>query len=138
MWDTDRMVFVLNLLKYKLLLIVFAVLTFMSSFAQTPENVVERTPQQEADKLTDVMTRTLNLTEQQVPLVYGINLKYALLRRDTHDRSQALQNRQKKYQELQTVLTPHQYEILLMHHQQSRQPAAKQATIHLASPQPQR
>lgn len=101
----------------------------MLGSAQQTEPSPERTPEQEADKLTEVMTRTLNLTDKQVPQVYSINLKYAHLRRQPHDRSQAMTNRQRKYEELKTVLTPEQFEVLMMHQQQSRQAVARPQAV---------
>lgn len=111
-----------------LLVLLLAVLCGIAR-AQQPADMPERTPEQEADKLTEVMQRTLNLTEEQLPQVYQINLKYARLRRTTQDRTQAMQNRQNKGAELKQVLTQRQYELLLMHHQQSRQAPTRQKTM---------
>ncbi len=115
------MIGVFNTFRNRIFGLTAAVLMSLVAICQQPLATPERTPEQEADKLTEVMKRTLTLTEEQEPTVYQINLKYAKLRRNVKDRTEAMQNRQKKNEELKQVLTQRQYELLLMHHQQNRQ-----------------
>ncbi len=96
--------------------------------AQPPKHV-QRTPEQEAAKHTEMMKRDLQLSEEQVDTIYRLNLKYAKLRRLASSREALFQNLDNKRQELKNLLTPSQYEQYI-NQQQSRR-AARQCVVKL-------
>jgi len=55
------------------------------------------------------MKTDLNLTPTQEKLVYNINLKYEKQRQQSNDRRKAVERIKNKNDELQKVLTEHQY-----------------------------
>lgn len=80
------------------------------------------TPQQRAEKLTQVMSRQLLLSPEQVEKVQAINLKYAekneLVKRDM---AALKANAEAKNAEMKAVLNPAQYEKLLKMEERTKQ-----------------
>ena len=83
---------------------------------------VKLTPQQRAEKLTQVMSRQLLLSPEQVEKVQAINLKYAekneLVKRDM---AALKANAEAKNAEMKAVLNPAQYEKLLKMEERTKQ-----------------
>ena len=79
-------------------------------------------PQQRAEKLTQVMSRQLLLSPEQVEKVQAINLKYAekneLVKRDM---AALKANAEAKNAEMKAVLNPAQYEKLLKMEERTKQ-----------------
>lgn len=72
-----------------------------------------RTPEEEANKMTELLSRELSLTELQKDTVYRIHLKYAKLRRTSNTRQEALQRMNDMTKELLQVMTKKQQESFL-------------------------
>ncbi len=95
----------------RLLLIVLALLCVVPLYILAqPPHAVQRTPEQEAAKQTEMMKRDLALLPEQVDTIYALNLKYALLRRTSHSREEWATYLKQKDIDLQSILTAEQYE----------------------------
>jgi hypothetical protein len=70
--------------------------------------VLQRTPEQEADKQTEKLQQELNLSSEQARQVYEINLRYARERRISNKRSEALERTRNKNVEIQRILSSDQ------------------------------
>ncbi|MDR3653568.1 MAG: hypothetical protein P4L34_11455 [Paludibacter sp.] len=77
-------------------------------YSQGNTVVIQRTPEQEAAKQTEMLQQELNLTSQQSNQLYEINLRYARERQISNKRSEALVRMKNKNAEIQRVLTPEQ------------------------------
>ncbi len=93
----------------RILLFCFMIVSAHLLVAQPPQHV-QRTPEQEAAKHTEMMKRDLQLTASQVDTIYNLNLKYAQLRREVASREAWHTCLEQKDIELQAILTPEQYE----------------------------
>ncbi|MCL2597292.1 MAG: hypothetical protein FWD66_06490 [Paludibacter sp.] len=93
------------------IIITILIFSTLQIFAQTDENGVGsvRSPETEALRQTERMKTDLNLTPTQEKLVYNINLKYEKQRQQSNDRRKAVERIKNKNDELQKVLTEHQY-----------------------------
>ncbi len=96
------------------------------TYAQHSERV-QRTPEQEATKHTEMMRRDLQLSTEQIDTVYRLNLKYAKARRSATSREELFAFIEKKRQELQRILTKNQFEQYIIR-QHSRH-AKRQSVI---------
>lgn len=101
-----------------LLIVCFASIAPMASAQEKMEELMtSTTPEERAQMQTDHMKETLTLTENQVPQVHEINLKYARKMQDAYNggggRLQKLKRvkgvSQDKDKELKRVLTSTQY-----------------------------
>jgi len=81
--------------------------------AQNDEFRPSRTPEEEAEKQTEMLYRELNLTEQQRDTVYKIHLKYAKLRQISNTRAEGLQRLNDMTRELLAVMTENQQQAFL-------------------------
>ena len=66
------------------------------------------TPEYEATKQTEKMQQELNLSTDQVKLVYEINLRYARARQSSTSRAEAMERLKNKDADLEHVLKPEQ------------------------------
>ncbi len=80
---------------------------FMPVTAQNTA-VGNRSPEQEATKQTEKYQKELKLTDDQVKLVYDINLKYARERKQSNNRTEAVSRIRKKNEEISRVLNQKQ------------------------------
>ncbi len=104
--------------RFFFLCLIFCIGSAMWTYAQQNERV-QRTPEQEAAKHTEMMRRDLQLSTEQIDTIYRLNLKYAKARRLATSREELFTFIEKKRQELQCILTQSQFEQYLRH-QQSR------------------
>ena len=80
--------------------------------AQQTTSRPERTPEQEAAKQTESLQRIItDLTPEQIEQIKAINLKYAIERQQSTNRTQAIDRIQRKNEEYRQVLTPEQYAL---------------------------
>ncbi len=105
---------------FLMLMMLFSVACVAQTMQLVPCPHPERTPQQEAEKHTEVMARRLQLSAWQVDTVYAIHLKYARLRRKAACRTDMIQFLEKMNQELRNVLTETQYEQYITHQRDHR------------------
>jgi hypothetical protein len=82
-------------------------------FGQNDEFRPSRTPEEEALKQTEMLSRELSLSEQQRDTVYRIHLKYAKLRQVSNTRAEGLARLNAMTQELLNIMTPEQREAFL-------------------------
>lgn len=73
----------------------------------------QRTPEQMADKQTEMMQRDLNLTQEQRDTVSSILLKYARMYKVNEDRDVRMLRMEFMQKELQQVLTEEQFLIYM-------------------------
>lgn len=82
----------------------------------------EKTPEERAQHQTELMTKHLGLTPEQVPQVQAINLKYVdqfgelrgRSRDEANGKKQAVKDlREQRNAELKAVLTPEQYDTMI-------------------------
>ncbi len=90
-------------------ILMFGLAHLLIVLAEAPRNV-QRTPEQEAAKHTEMMKRDLQLSPEQVDTIYHLNLKYAQQRREASSREEWLHCLKQKDLELREILTPEQYE----------------------------
>ncbi len=76
----------------------------LHSFCQ--DNTV--TPEYEATRQTEKLQQELNLSPEQLKLVYEINLRYARARQNSTSRSESMERIKKKDEDMEKVLTPEQ------------------------------
>ena len=85
----------------------------MLGVAQNEEFRPSRTPEEEAEKQTEMLYRELSLSEQQRDTVYKIHLKYAKLRQISNTRAEGLQRLNDMTKELLAVMTEEQQQAFL-------------------------
>jgi len=95
-------------------IISFITLLLLGGFSEAQEviSTPERTPEQEATRQTERLTKELNLTPVQAKKVYEINLKYARERQISNSRAQAIERSKNKDAELKRILTENQSALL--------------------------
>jgi len=84
----------------------------LPNFAQESAGTPVRTPEQEAAIQTERMQVELNLSKEQVQLIYEINLRHARERKVATSRAQAVERVRIKVNEIQQVLNREQYQRL--------------------------
>lgn len=90
----------------QLLVIFFSCLSIASIMAQPPQ----RTALDVARKQTDMMVRELHIADTLViDTLFRLHLKYAQLRERSNTRADAMKYLQMANKELQSILTPEQY-----------------------------
>ncbi|MFV0472067.1 MAG: hypothetical protein ACK5L7_08575 [Paludibacteraceae bacterium] len=72
----------------------------------------QRTPEQEASKQTEKLQYELDLTPEQVKIIYQINLKYAQARKNTVSRVDAMEIIKNKDEDIKRALNDNQYRQL--------------------------
>ena len=93
-------------------IIFFSFITCVA-LAQKPATTPQRTPEQEAAKQTDMLTRVLpDLSDVQKQQLYDINLKYIKERAKHPERNAAIERLKRKQADYQNILTETQFEIL--------------------------
>lgn len=95
--------------KYLIILFVLALLPLCAQEQRTPV----RTPEEEASKQTEMLQRELELTQQQHDTIYKIHLHYAILRRISNTRQEALQRINAMTSDILNVLNEKQRELFL-------------------------
>lgn len=96
----------------KLLLLVMIIFGCMQLSAQEYVRP-HRTPEEEAEKFTEMLQRELELDSAQRDTIYKINLKYARLRRMSNTRAENLDRMNRLTTELQGVLTAKQFNAFM-------------------------
>lgn len=91
----------------KLLNIITAILFVLNVQLYSQDNTTS-TPEYEATRQTEKLQQELNLTAEQVKLIYEINLKYARARQNSTSRSEAMQRVKNKDADLERVLNTEQ------------------------------
>lgn len=99
-------------MKNGLLLILFLAISF-AAFAQNDVCRPSRTPEEEAQKQTQMLQRELSLTEQQCDTVYRIHLKYAIMRQVSNTRAESLERMNAMTAELLNIMTKAQKDAFL-------------------------
>lgn len=96
-------------MKNLLYICLFALATpFATLYAQ---HHPQRTPEDIARKQTEMLVRELNIQDSMVrDTLYRLHLKFARKREISHTRAEAMQYMQEANAELQTILTPEQYQ----------------------------
>ena len=94
----------------KKILFLFLLLLFAQNFISGQSNdVPQRTPEHEASRQTERMQVDLNLTQEQVDLIYDINLRYERERLLSDARYDVVERIKKKNEDIKKVLTEEQY-----------------------------
>ncbi len=108
-------------MKRRLVIFVFAGLC-ASVFGQNPPDCQpQRTPEEIARKQNAMLSRELGLTDNaQLDTLYRMHLKYARLRAASNTRAEDLQRLQDMIKELQSILTPEQFDRFMNHEVQTR------------------
>ena len=96
-----------------ILLILLMAMSSVLVMAQNDESRPSRTPEEEALKQTEMLSRELALSEQQRDTVYRIHLKYARRRQVSNTRAEGLARLNAMTKELLAVMTPEQQEAFL-------------------------
>ena len=96
-----------------ILLITLIAMSSFTALAQNDDFRPSRTPEEEALKQTEMLSRELSLSEQQRDTVYKIHLKYAIQRQISNTRAEGLARLNAMTQELLAVMTPEQREAFL-------------------------
>jgi len=94
-------------------LLILLVGSSFTAFAQNEDFRPSRTPEEEALKQTEMLSRELSLSEQQRDTVYRIHLKYARLRQVSNTRAEGLERLNAMTKELLAIMTPEQQEAFL-------------------------
>ncbi len=92
-------------MKLFIILQIFVFVLTLHIFSQDNATI---TPEYEATRQTEKLQQELNLTSDQVKLVYEINLKYARARQNSSSRSEAMQRVKNKDADLEKVLSTEQ------------------------------
>ena len=95
------------------ILTIALLLSSLMVFGQNDEFRPSRTPEEEALKQTEMLSRELSLSEQQRDTVYKIHLKYARLRQVSNTRAEGLERLNAMTKELLAVMTPEQQDQVL-------------------------
>lgn len=96
----------------RFLFFILLIFAMSATYAQEPERP-RRTPEEEAEKYTQMLQRELGLDSIQRDTVYKINLKYARLRRISNTRAENLDRMNRLTTELQGVLTAKQFNAFM-------------------------
>ena len=96
-----------------ILLVLLLTVSSVVVMAQNDDFRPSRTPEEEALKQTEMLSRELSLSEQQRDTVYKIHLKYAIQRQISNTRAEGLARLNAMTQELLAVMTPEQREAFL-------------------------
>lgn len=99
-------------MKNYILLILFMAMS-AAAFAQNDVCRPARTPEEEAQKQTQMLQRELSLTDAQCDTVYKIHLKYATMRQISNTRAESLERMNAMTAELLNVLTKAQRDAFL-------------------------
>lgn len=91
------------------IIFIFSLFLILPFYGQENSTLPQRTPEHEASKQTERMQSELGLTDEQVKLVYDINLRYERERIVSNRRKDALERMQKKNEDLKKVLSEEQY-----------------------------
>lgn len=94
------------------IVVLFLTFTFSLNANAQSTPVTDRTAEQEAVKQTEKLQQELNLSNQQAKSIYDINLKYALERKQSNKRTDAINRIKKKNDEINRVLNNRQREEL--------------------------
>ncbi len=86
------------------LLTILQIFVFILTLHLFSQDYTTTTPEYEATRQTEKLQQELNLSSEQVKLVYEINLKYARARQNSTSRSEAMQRVKNKDSELEKVL----------------------------------
>ena len=92
-------------------------MVLIASLSARAQNYSNASPEERAAKLTEWMKMNLNLTDEQIPKIQEVNLKYAnrmeALKNNDHVRSQKVKEAQStslaKDDELELILTDEQF-----------------------------
>jgi hypothetical protein len=87
---------------------IFTVLFFVLAVQSYSQDNTTTTPEYEATRQTEKIQQELNLSAEQVKLIYEINLKYARARQNSTSRSEAMQRIKNKDADLERVLNADQ------------------------------
>ena len=96
-----------------ILLVLLLTVSSVVVMAQNDDFRPSRTPEEEALKQTEMLSRELTLNEQQRDTVYRIHLKYARLRQISNTRAEGLERLNAMTKELLSIMTPEQREAFL-------------------------
>ena len=96
-----------------ILLVLLLTVSSVVVMAQNDDFRPSRTPEEEALKQTEMLSRELTLSEQQRDTVYKIHLKYARLRQVSNTRAEGLERLNAMTKELLSIMTPEQREAFL-------------------------
>lgn len=96
-----------------ILLVLLLTVSSVVVMAQNDDFRPSRTPEEEALKQTEMLSRELMLNEQQRDTVYKIHLKYARLRQISNTRAEGLERLNAMTKELLSIMTPEQREAFL-------------------------
>ena len=96
-----------------ILLVLLLTVSSVVVIAQNDDFRPSRTPEEEALKQTEMLSRELTLSEQQRDTVYKIHLKYARLRQVSNTRAEGLERLNAMTKELLSIMTPEQREAFL-------------------------
>lgn len=88
-------------------------LLLLSPLMAQEQRVPVRTPEEEAMKQTEMLQRELDLSQAQHDTIYLIYLKYAVLRRQSNTRQEALERLNSMTAEIMNVLSPGQQQKFL-------------------------
>jgi hypothetical protein len=87
---------------------IFTALFFVLAVQSYSQDNTTSTPEYEATRQTEKLQQELNLSAEQVKLIYEINLKYARARQNSSSRSEAMQRVKNKDADLERVLNAEQ------------------------------
>ena len=96
-----------------ILLVLLLTVSSVVVMAQNDDFRPSRTPEEEALKQTEMLSRELTLNEQQRDTVYKIHLKYARMRQISNTRAEGLERLNAMTKELLSIMTPEQREAFL-------------------------
>ena len=96
-----------------ILLVLLLTVSSVVVMAQNDDFRPSRTPEEEALKQTEMLSRELTLNEQQRDTVYKIHLKYARMRQISNTRAEGLARLNAMTKELLSIMTPEQREAFL-------------------------
>ena len=96
-----------------ILLVLLLTVSSVVVMAQNDDFRPSRTPEEEALKQTEMLSRELMLNEQQRDTVYKIHLKYARMRQISNTRAEGLERLNAMTKELLSIMTPEQREAFL-------------------------
>ncbi len=91
----------------KLLTIITALFLVLTIQTYGQDNATS-TPEYEATRQTEKLQQELNLTSDQVKIIYEINLRYARARQNSSTRSEAIQRVKNKDADIEKVLSENQ------------------------------
>ena len=88
---------------------IFLTLLPMIFLGQQSENRPVRSPEQVAEKQTEMLNRELGLTPEQRDTIYKMHLKYAQLRKESEPRDSTMARFTQMKAELKNILNKEQY-----------------------------